>query len=257
MSLLLWSPNALHGPVFFWSFSTASITGIQGLLSLLTEVSKFHERRSAIKNSRLARFSAIIQIHLLLCAAFATISFLHSFTYRWNHSHHAQQASNLPEPVLTDFLLLSYPRRNDSMVLSSTLRSYAPNLGSRFRANVYTTMAPGSHPALMEAQQTYERTPGLAFFEDPHPALLHLSQPVIPGYLPEKQTLDLYAALSWAERNMPGNTTRYLGIMEDDFEWCKAGWDELNALLYEVSLHDVSQPSDDKVCGIFIATGGR
>jgi hypothetical protein len=260
-SLLLWSPNVLRGPVFFWSFSAASITGIQGLLSLLLQrretVWNNPRMRSTNSPSRLARFVTMLRTFFVLSTLFASISYLHSIAYRYSHTAHSRQATNLPEPVLTQFLLLSYPRRNDSTLLSSTLQSYTPSLGSRFGANVYTTMEPASHPAFGDAQATFRGYPALQFFPDPDPTPLHLSRTVIPGYLPGKQTLDLYSALSWAEGNIRVNSTRYLGIMEDDFEWCEDGWDELKALLYEVSLQESSQSSGDKFCGIFVATGGR
>ncbi|KAF8589176.1 hypothetical protein K439DRAFT_1232569, partial [Ramaria rubella] len=43
--------------------------------------------------------------------------------------------------------------------------------------------------------------------------------------------------------------------MEDDFEWCPSGWDEMNALLYEVYLQELTS-SERGFCGIFVATGG-
>lgn len=261
IALILWSPNAIRGPVFFWSFSTSSITGIQSLLVLLferRETALGHSyRRSAPRTSRFARFVVMLRTFLLLGGVFTAISFLHSLAYRHKHNIHARMARDLPEPVLTHFLILSYPRRNNSTLLSSTLQSYVPGLGSRFQANVYTTVAPGTHSAFMNAQKTFRGSSGLSFFEDPTPAPLHLSKPIVPGYLPGKQTLDLYSALSWAEQNIHSNTSRYLGIMEDDFAWCKAGWEELKAIVYQVSLRDVSQASKDRFCGIFVATGGR
>ena len=193
----------------------------------------------------------------MLSTIFALISYFHSIAYIYNHQAHSRRASNLPEPVLTQFLLLSYPRLNDATLLSSILKSYAGGLGSRFHAKVYTTMAPASHPAFRDAQTIFRGAAGLDFFADPDPAPLLLSQPIVPGYLPSKQTLDLYAALSWAERNVRHNSTRYIGIMEDDFEWCPNGLDEMKAVLYEVALQESSHSSEDNFCGIFVATGGR
>ena len=62
--------------------------------------------------------------------------------------------------------------------------------------------------------------------------------------------------------------TRWIGIMEDDFEWCDGGHGALQTIIWEVaaaesqapaslgSRHENDDDDDDKFCGIFIATGG-
>ncbi|KAF9519833.1 hypothetical protein BS47DRAFT_1357860 [Hydnum rufescens UP504] len=71
--------------------------------------------------------------------------------------------------------------------------------------------------------------------------------------------------------NTNPRTTGWIGIMEDDFEWCEDGQQALQALIWEVAVaesqlsnspgggseNEEDEDEDEgRFCGIFIATGG-
>ncbi|KIJ35281.1 hypothetical protein M422DRAFT_51551 [Sphaerobolus stellatus SS14] len=126
-------------------------------------------------------------------------------------------------------------------------------LGGRFTASVYTTAPLETHQAFSSARSNFKGQSGLDFFQDMDPVKLSYNQEQISKY--PKQIVDLYSAFSWIEGKVSVNDTRYVGIMEDDFEWCPDSWDELKAVIYEVASRDQLEKGGP-LCGIFVATGG-
>jgi hypothetical protein len=276
-ALLLWLPNAFQGPIFFWSFPALSVSGVQLLISLIKSdnvspswaispipSTKKAHRHSERRPTRLGRLGRSLKIYITLVVLVTAISYLHSIRSAAARRTHARSVFSLPRAVLVDFLILSAPRQAGNQILHNTLSSYL-TLPDRFTITPYTTIPLRTHRsfAFESANAKYHPTSreGLApvkfVVDDIHPS----RSPYISSRRP--QASDLFSALSWMMNNTNPQTTGWIGIMEDDFEWCEDGQQALQALIWEVAVAESQLSSspgsgseNDRFCGIFIATGG-
>ncbi|ORZ16795.1 hypothetical protein BCR41DRAFT_353189 [Lobosporangium transversale] len=146
-------------------------------------------------------------------------------------------------PYLLTLVLMTAPRRNGVAYIKETLTSYLDNfpeeyvdpLYSRIQIVVYT------HFTDFEA---YDQAKG--YFDTIPKARKHVKWVREEGS-EKSQRKHLISAI---RKIGTSEDTVYLGIMEDDFPFCKNGWQEMLNILYEAN----RQVPDH--CGAFIATGG-
>ncbi|KAF9190194.1 hypothetical protein BGZ51_008824 [Haplosporangium sp. Z 767] len=165
-------------------------------------------------------------------------------TYRPDISNRVLSGSIEPQtPYLLTLVMMTAPRRNDITYIKQTLTSYLDNfpdetvdpLYSRIQIVVYT------HFTDFEG---FDQTK--AYFDTIPKARKHVKWIREEGS-EKNQRKHLISAI-----RKVGTTedTVYLGIMEDDFPFCKGGWQEMLNTIYEANRRVQDH------CGIFVATGG-